>query len=45
MPAKERKVSGGSQIINLSITGDISRQTRAEIYQMLPTIANGCKSS
>jgi tape measure domain-containing protein len=29
------------QIINLTITGDISRQTRAEIYQMLPSIAEG----
>lgn len=29
------------QIINISITGDISRQTRSEIYKMLPNIANG----
>jgi tape measure domain-containing protein len=30
-----------SQVINLSITGDISRQTKQEIINMLPTIANG----
>ncbi len=29
------------QVFNISITGDISRQTKAEIYQMLPTIAEG----
>jgi hypothetical protein len=33
--------SGSNQTINLSITGDISRQTQAEIYKMLPVIANG----
>jgi tape measure domain-containing protein len=32
------------QIINLTITGDISRQTKAEIYQMLPSIAEGVNS-
>lgn len=30
-----------SQIINLSITGDISRQTKSEILQLLPSIAEG----
>jgi tape measure domain-containing protein len=30
-----------SQVINISITGDISRQTRSEIYKMLPSIAEG----
>jgi hypothetical protein len=30
-----------SQIINLTITGDISRQTKAEVYKMLPDIAQG----
>lgn len=30
-----------SQEINISITGDISRQTKAEIYSMLPQIAAG----
>jgi len=29
------------QVINLTVTGDISRQTRSEILQMLPTIADG----
>jgi len=33
--------STGSQVINLSITGDISRQTRKEVTQMLPQIAAG----
>jgi hypothetical protein len=33
--------SNSQQVINLSITGDISRQTRAEIYKMLPNIAEG----
>jgi hypothetical protein len=30
-----------SQIINIEITGDISRQTKSTIYEMLPDIANG----
>lgn len=29
------------QVININITGDISRQTRAQIYEMLPSIAEG----
>jgi len=29
------------QVINVNITGDISRQTQAEIYKMLPNIAVG----
>jgi len=32
---------GGQQVINLTITGDISRQTKSEIYRMLPSIAEG----
>jgi tape measure domain-containing protein len=32
---------GNTQNINLSITGDISRQTKGEIYKMLPQIASG----
>jgi tape measure domain-containing protein len=32
------------QVFNISITGDISRQTRSEIYQMLPSIAEGVNS-
>jgi hypothetical protein len=35
---------GNSQIINLTITGDISRQTKSEVYKMLPQIANGVNS-
>lgn len=31
----------GMTTVNLNITGDISRQTRKTIYEMLPDIANG----
>ena len=34
----------GQQIVNLNITGDISRQTKSEIYRMLPTITQGVNS-
>ena len=33
--------SSSQQIFNVNITGDISRQTKAEIYKMLPSIAQG----
>jgi tape measure domain-containing protein len=33
--------SKSQQQINLNITGDISRQTRKEVMEMLPSIANG----
>ena len=33
--------SKSQQQINLNITGDISRQTRKEVIEMLPSIANG----
>jgi hypothetical protein len=33
--------SGGQTVINLTVTGDISRQTKSEIYKMLPNIAQG----
>jgi len=32
---------GNQQVINLNITGDISRQTKSEIVRMLPLIAEG----
>jgi tape measure domain-containing protein len=32
---------GSQQVINVNITGDISRQTKAEVYRMLPSIAAG----
>lgn len=32
------------QVINLTITGDVSRQTKSEIYKMLPSIAEGVNS-
>ena len=33
--------SNNSQVVNINITGDISRQTKAEIYRMLPSITDG----
>jgi tape measure domain-containing protein len=32
------------QVVNVNITGDISRQTKSEIYRMLPSIAEGVNS-
>jgi len=37
--------SGGQQVINLSITGDISRQTKSEVIKMLPQIAAGVNAN
>ena len=31
---------GGTTIVNLNITGDVSRSTRSEVYRMLPEIQN-----
>jgi hypothetical protein len=36
--------TSNQQVVNINITGDISRQTKAEIYQMLPSIAEGVNS-
>lgn len=36
--------NSNQQIININITGDISRQTRAEIQRMIPNIAVGVNS-
>lgn len=33
--------SGGGQTFNISVSGDVSRQTRREIVAMMPQIANG----
>ena len=30
-----------NQVVNLGITGDISRQTKSEIFKLLPSIAEG----
>jgi len=38
------KGMNNSQVININITGDISRQTKKEIYAMLPEIAHGVNS-
>jgi muramidase (phage lysozyme) len=44
LPTHKKPGMGQSQVINLNITGDISRQTRSEIMGMLPSIANGVNS-
>jgi tape measure domain-containing protein len=36
--------NSSQQVVNLNITGDISRQTKSEIYRMLPSIAEGVNS-
>lgn len=36
--------NSNQQVVNLNITGDISRQTKSEIYKMLPSIAEGVNS-
>jgi hypothetical protein len=33
-----------TQVFNINVTGDISRQTRTEIQKMIPTIAVGVNS-
>jgi hypothetical protein len=35
---------GDQQVFNINITGDISNQTKTEIYKMLPQIASGVNS-
>jgi hypothetical protein len=40
-PTKRKVKDTPQQVINLNITGDVSRQTRAEVFRMLPSIANG----
>lgn len=42
--AASNNVSTKSTVVNIQITGDISRQTKKEIYGMLPTIAAGVNS-
>ena len=39
--SRSNDASKAQQVINLNITGDISRQTRNEIYKMMPQIASG----
>lgn len=38
------KAAATQQVFQINITGDISRQTRAEIQRMMPNIANGVNS-
>jgi tape measure domain-containing protein len=40
-------IGGGGQttVVNLSITGDISRQTKAEVMRMIPQIASGVNAT
>jgi tape measure domain-containing protein len=37
-------MTNSQQVVNVNITGDISRQTKSEIYRMLPSIAEGVNS-
>jgi hypothetical protein len=39
--ANVRTGTVNNQVINVNITGDISRQTKSELYRMLPAIAEG----
>jgi tape measure domain-containing protein len=39
--ASGRSDSSSTQVFNINVTGDISRQTRTEIQQMIPQIATG----
>ena len=40
----QTKAQSNQQVFQINITGDVSRQTRAEIQRMLPNIANGVNS-
>jgi tape measure domain-containing protein len=39
--AKPLRSNKDSTVVNLNITGDISRQTRAEVYKLIPNITQG----
>jgi tape measure domain-containing protein len=42
LPTHKKDITmGNQQVINISITGDISRQTKSEIMKMVPQIAAG----
>jgi len=43
-PPNVNNQQSNSQTINITVTGDISRQTKAELFRMLPTIAEGVNS-
>lgn len=40
-PAETASKNQSQQVININVTGDVSRQTRAEIQRMIPNIATG----
>jgi tape measure domain-containing protein len=40
----EFKSSSNQQVFHINITGDINRQTKSTIYEMIPQIANGVNS-
>ncbi len=44
MKTRNNNSMRSKQVVNVNITGDISRQTKAEIYKMLPGIAVGVNS-
>lgn len=39
--SSQSSMGGSQQVFNINITGDVSRQTRAEIQKMIPNIATG----
>lgn len=41
---KPSEKQSSNTTVNLKVTGDVSRQTKAEIYRMLPAIADGVNS-
>jgi hypothetical protein len=44
IPTGASSSASSSQVFNINVTGDISRQTKTEIIQMLPQIAMGVNS-
>jgi hypothetical protein len=45
VPVSEVGKQGGSQTINLNITGNIDKQTEATVLRMIPTIASGVSAN
>jgi tape measure domain-containing protein len=44
IPLSRMAGNSGTTVVNLSVTGDVTRQTRTEIMRMIPQIANGVNS-
>ena len=43
-PTRDKWGSHQVQVFNINVTGDISRQTRAEIQRMIPQLTNSINS-